>query len=440
LKNKLNKKYLSISLTAVMLISILAMLSPVMSNESDAWEGVVNPDSLNLNSIEEVPTAASSQINTESGATSKNCRVGSLRSDRVAYGSLFEFKDGTAYDAARTELSDPDNFGLAGVVDCEFTLLTPIYEITAANLEGTDIFWAGLLMESNPLTASEQQILLDFVKDGGILVIIADVGHTYSTGPNSVAAPFNVHWDSVSWINENPVITYLTHPIINGPFGSVGTIGHATEGSIDNLGLDAAEIANNVNGVSIAWIEPGKLGDNSGPVLFFSDANEFTSNPTPWGPGIDLFDNRILFRNLFAFFCNQIPNTDPIPATFDITPETLNLKSNGEWITGYIELPECYDVNDISLSTILLINQSGEIITPVDLTAPVTYGDYDNDGISDLMIKFNRTIVVDYFNAKDVIDDGTGIDYYVDLTITGKLIDETPFEGWDTIRVIKKGK
>jgi hypothetical protein len=129
----------------------------------------------------------------------------------------------------------------------------------------------------------------------------------------------------------------------------------------------------------------------------------------------------------------------PLSATIDIDPDTLNVKSHGEWITAYIELPEGYDVNDIGVSTIYLLDTIS-----VDTSAPATVGDYDSDGTSDLMVKFDRTAVVDYLSIEDVTEevteDETGTDYYVELTITGKLTDETPFEGRDTIRVIDKGK
>ncbi len=112
-----------------------------------------------------------------------------------------------------------------------------------------------------------------------------------------------------------------------------------------------------------------------------------------------------------------------IPATIDVDPNTLNLKSKGKWITAYIELPEGNNVNDINVSTIKL--KPGE--EPVDLTAPATIGDYDSDGISDLMVKFNRANVAANLVAGNEVK----------LTVTGKLIDGTAFEGNDTIRVIK---
>jgi hypothetical protein len=124
-----------------------------------------------------------------------------------------------------------------------------------------------------------------------------------------------------------------------------------------------------------------------------------------------------------------------IEATVDIDPDTLNLKSKGEWITAYIELPEGYDVNDIDVSTIYLVDT-----IPVDTSAPATVGDYDSDGISDLMVKFDRIAVVAYLGTEDVTEDETGTDYYEELTIIGELTDGTQFEGSDTIRVIDKGK
>jgi len=116
-----------------------------------------------------------------------------------------------------------------------------------------------------------------------------------------------------------------------------------------------------------------------------------------------------------------------ISATISIHPQTLDLRSKGKWITAYIEFPKGYDVNDINVSSIML---NGTI--PSELK-PKAIGDYDNDGILDLMIKFNRTEVIDYIlDSIDIEKRFTT----VTLTITGYLYDGTPFQGSDTIKIV----
>jgi len=117
----------------------------------------------------------------------------------------------------------------------------------------------------------------------------------------------------------------------------------------------------------------------------------------------------------------------PVPATIDVDPDTLNLKSRGKWITCYIELPEGYDVNDINVSTILLNDT-----IPAE-AKPMAIGDHDNDTVPDLMVKFNRTMVSEFILSK-------GIKYgNVTLTLAGQLYDGTPFEGADIIMVRMPG-
>jgi hypothetical protein len=111
----------------------------------------------------------------------------------------------------------------------------------------------------------------------------------------------------------------------------------------------------------------------------------------------------------------------------------LNLKNKGNWITVYVELPEGYNVSDIDRTTVLLNDT-----IPVDpswVNAPLesVIGDYDDDTVPDLMVKFNRTAVSEYILSK-------GFKYgNVTLTMTGKLSDNTPFEGNDTIMVRMPG-
>lgn len=117
----------------------------------------------------------------------------------------------------------------------------------------------------------------------------------------------------------------------------------------------------------------------------------------------------------------------PIEANIDIQPDTMNLNSKGESkINTYIELPSGYDVNLINLATIKL-SYDGTDILP--LSKPTNIGDYDSDGIADLMVKFNRNELVAILST-------TGD---VELTVSGGIGDNS-FEGSDTVKVLNKGK
>ncbi|HKZ94498.1 MAG TPA: hypothetical protein VJ249_07975 [Candidatus Bathyarchaeia archaeon] len=111
-----------------------------------------------------------------------------------------------------------------------------------------------------------------------------------------------------------------------------------------------------------------------------------------------------------------------ISATIDVDPNTLNLKSNGQWITAYITLPEGYSVEDILLETVEVDGISA------------AWSDIQN---SVYMAKFDRATVQTYLTNEP--DYETAPKFYdITLTVTGGLTDGTLFEGTDTITVIKK--
>lgn len=113
-------------------------------------------------------------------------------------------------------------------------------------------------------------------------------------------------------------------------------------------------------------------------------------------------------------------NNVTLQATVDIDPDTINLKSKGQFITVYIELPPGYDVNQIDISSIML---NGTIPA---LGHPTEVNDYDNDGIPDLMVKFDRASVQSLLSPGDNT-----------LIITGRLLgwpDTPDFGGSDTIK------
>ena len=131
---------------------------------------------------------------------------------------------------------------------------------------------------------------------------------------------------------------------------------------------------------------------------------------------------------------NPCTPTPPVPevltATVDIHPEALNLGSRGKWITTYIEFPEGYDITNINVSTIMLNDT-----VPAELR-PVAIGDYDEDGIPDLMVKFDRAEVISYIianiNMTKLFEERF---MTISLIVTGYFNDGTLFKGDDAIRI-----
>ncbi len=109
-------------------------------------------------------------------------------------------------------------------------------------------------------------------------------------------------------------------------------------------------------------------------------------------------------------------------AAVDIKPDTIELKSQGKWITAYIELPEGYNVADIVVSSISVTAWRERVAWEA---SPEAMGDYDHDGISDLMVKFNR----------EAIQAILGVGDRVPIYVTG-MVKEKPFRAIDYIRVI----
>ncbi len=123
----------------------------------------------------------------------------------------------------------------------------------------------------------------------------------------------------------------------------------------------------------------------------------------------------------FRWFESQV-----ISATVDIKPDKLNLKRNGRWVTCYIELPKGYDVKDIDVKSIRLSVAGKDFC--VDLEAPITIGDYDEDGISDLMVKFDNAAIRDHLQGIN--------DNKVEFTMTGRLQMTAYLQGSDIVRII----
>jgi hypothetical protein len=104
-----------------------------------------------------------------------------------------------------------------------------------------------------------------------------------------------------------------------------------------------------------------------------------------------------------------------------LSPDVLNHNSNGNYITGLIELIGGYDVSQIDPASVALIID-GHTLLYAEAT-PSEVSDSDGNGILDLTVKFDRQEVL------DALDVGT-----VELSIVGSVAGEF-FQTTDTIIV-----
>ncbi len=109
----------------------------------------------------------------------------------------------------------------------------------------------------------------------------------------------------------------------------------------------------------------------------------------------------------------------------------LNPAGNGNWVTCYIELPEGYDVAAIDGATVKLGDIPAYLGKQGWATAESTAGntaDYDEDGISERMVKFDRAAVQAMVQPPQAT-----------VTVKGILQGGTPFEGTSIMQVVEKG-
>lgn len=109
-----------------------------------------------------------------------------------------------------------------------------------------------------------------------------------------------------------------------------------------------------------------------------------------------------------------------VAAHVRIQPRTLNLRSNGKWITVHIRLPDSYSASAIHLSTVQINGIA------VDVDAPKEVKDHE------LIVKLDRATVAELIRR--VVGNTTQKFSGVTLTITGEVAGRA-FQGSDTIKV-----
>lgn len=110
-----------------------------------------------------------------------------------------------------------------------------------------------------------------------------------------------------------------------------------------------------------------------------------------------------------------------LPASVDIDPDTLNLKSQGNFVSAYIELPSGYAVENIDVLSITLNNAVSAVLFPTSID------DHNKNSRPDLMVKFVHAELDKHLTAgsREVI-------------LRGRLLDGTLIGGKDKLIVIDK--
>ncbi len=112
----------------------------------------------------------------------------------------------------------------------------------------------------------------------------------------------------------------------------------------------------------------------------------------------------------------------PLDADVKVRPRTINLKSRGRFLTGFVKLPVGYFARDINLSTVYITYGDCDPIFALPKPSSARFGR--------LMVKFPRS------DVHEILPLGQA----VVISIGGELNDGTPFAGSDINRVICPGK
>jgi hypothetical protein len=119
-------------------------------------------------------------------------------------------------------------------------------------------------------------------------------------------------------------------------------------------------------------------------------------------------------------------------------PNPLNVKSKGVLPVAILGA-EGFDVSDVDVTTLFLEGVAPVKIAYDDVAAPIVWdGDEcecteaGSDGYIDLVLHFDTQEIVAVLGS---VADGD----VLPLTLVGLLVDGTPTEGYDCIRIIKKG-
>ncbi|WP_303721868.1 hypothetical protein [Malonomonas rubra] len=216
---------------------------------------------------------------------------------------------------------------------------------------------------------------------------------------------------------------------------SNGVISQITDNDFDDLSPQINDTGD------IAWLAMGDATSGIG-IYLYQTSNQTISklSDTFTGhydsvPDINN-DGKIVWSgwdgNDFEIITASAPNSVHDDVYFQ--PRTVNLQSGGKGFAAVIDLPLPYSAADIDPASVAItMISSGDapsspLVDPLYSTGKYKVGDFDDNGIVEMIISFDRQALIQLLEPL-----GIGV---FDLSIAGKLYDGTTFPGVNSIKVV----
>jgi len=209
--------------------------------------------------------------------------------------------------------------------------------------------------------------------------------------PSSLQASNCIFWDGADeiWKNEETGIS-INYSDVQGGWDGIGNIDD------DPLFIDVT--------VDDYHLLPGSPCLDTGDPAYIPAPGETDLDGQP-----RVIDGRIDM--------GVYEHTSAVLIEVGITPGVINLKSRGSWITALLSFPEGYSVSEVNTERVFL---QGDI-------QPQVWVWFDEES-REIMVRFRRDQV------QSVLSVGN-----VEVIITGRFMDGTPFKGSAIVKVMNKG-
>jgi len=241
-----------------------------------------------------------------SGVSGQTLSVGGFSTARE--GDI-SFPDGLFSSQARSVIKSDypgTTFLSTGTLTPDFFSKINVFIVSSASTNTTSII---------PLSAYEQDSLLNYIKSGGCAVLLVDnnTAHPGMSAANaSIIGPLGMKITGTLGGQQTATVTNKNHPVTNGPYGIINTFTQLYPGYITDLGPYAQSLAMTAGnyGTALAAIERNAMNSGSGRVLIYSDANTFYSGV--WYGILNQGQNLPLFRNSIGYCAQSVLDAPPV--------------------------------------------------------------------------------------------------------------------------------